>query len=604
MTLSELTAYAAERYHIEEQHKWADFPGFSVLADPNTGKWAALLMRQWDTETGTEIERCDLKCGSDTLQQLRRPYLSAPIRMRGNRWVGVSFGDDTEREVVLRLFDRAVGAGGHGYTIVLPSPVLSGKGEYRETAIPVSSAPPSPAREELPQRLRELRRLYTHTGSRAESFYRQAEFMRYYEDDVPWNSRFICYFPTYQDMTTRQLRGYFTWRAAVRRGEFQPISTSAAYVYVYELLNGIGGASPEECLEKLRALEAGYLDSGIGEPGMRTNLRRWELEYAVLHDLPPERVRPIMDPEMLAQDAALSALRFPGTHSDEEVFAALCRFGARKTASSPVITGDPEDGRHLFCQAWRAASSYVWQGQDLFTLCFGKPVRRRWYPLANAVVYALPAPVEREYVLNDCRRYCCSGGVWYSFSYEKLSFDLARLRGFVHETDARLRRYRKNGRYLRESPSDEWAIPYIDAVIDEDRKARLEAARPKVTIDLSGIEQIRADALVTRESLLTDEERGDYEPEEPAAVPEEEAAGALDRLQFRVLQALLAGQDPTELLRADHTMPSIAADAINEALWEEFGDTVVLCEDERLLLVDDYREELEEYLGGGDNGGA
>ncbi len=52
MELSELTAYAEEKFNIHEQHKWADFPGFSVLADPNTGKWVALLMRQWDYETG------------------------------------------------------------------------------------------------------------------------------------------------------------------------------------------------------------------------------------------------------------------------------------------------------------------------------------------------------------------------------------------------------------------------------------------------------------------------------------------------------------------------------------------------------------------------
>ena len=45
MELSQLTAYAGEKYHIDEQHKWADFPGFSVLVHPQTGQWVALLMR-------------------------------------------------------------------------------------------------------------------------------------------------------------------------------------------------------------------------------------------------------------------------------------------------------------------------------------------------------------------------------------------------------------------------------------------------------------------------------------------------------------------------------------------------------------------------------
>ena len=63
LELSELTAYAKEKYQIQEQRKWPELPGLSVLADPETGKWAALLMRQWDEESGSEIQRCDIKCG-------------------------------------------------------------------------------------------------------------------------------------------------------------------------------------------------------------------------------------------------------------------------------------------------------------------------------------------------------------------------------------------------------------------------------------------------------------------------------------------------------------------------------------------------------------
>ena len=67
MELAELTAYAYEKYQIAEQHKWQEFPGFSVLCHPETGKWIALLMRQWDTDLGREIQRCDLKCGGEPL---------------------------------------------------------------------------------------------------------------------------------------------------------------------------------------------------------------------------------------------------------------------------------------------------------------------------------------------------------------------------------------------------------------------------------------------------------------------------------------------------------------------------------------------------------
>ena len=72
MELSDLIAYAWKKYHIREQHKWENFPGFTVLCHPDTGKWAALLMRQWDTDSGTEIQRCDLKCEREMLAVFHR----------------------------------------------------------------------------------------------------------------------------------------------------------------------------------------------------------------------------------------------------------------------------------------------------------------------------------------------------------------------------------------------------------------------------------------------------------------------------------------------------------------------------------------------------
>ena len=142
MELSELTAYAAEKYHIEEQHKWADFPSFSVLCHPQTGKWIALLMRQWDGDRGEEIECCDLKCGGDSLIRFRRPYLSAPVRMHGDRWINIVFDKRTESETVFQLFDLAVSFGKpHGYTLVLDSQSGGEReaGAYQETLLPFTA---------------------------------------------------------------------------------------------------------------------------------------------------------------------------------------------------------------------------------------------------------------------------------------------------------------------------------------------------------------------------------------------------------------------------------------------------------------------------------
>ncbi|MBR2995335.1 MAG: TerB N-terminal domain-containing protein [Lachnospiraceae bacterium] len=636
MQLEELTAYAREKYQIEEQHKWSDFPGFSVLCHPKTGKWIALLMRQWDTDTGEEIERCDIKCGLESLASFRRPYLAPPIRMHSDKWISVAFGRDTEEEIVFRLLDKAVSAGNpSGYTLVLESPgsssaekagqnsaagpgAESGSGRkiYQETPLPAAGRPGFPQREVLPEKLRQMRHLYQYgresSQARAQNFVRQAVFMQDYEDDVPWIGGFSSYYPTYHDLTTRQLRGYFTWRTQLRRGNFKPIATSAAYIYIYELLNGIGTASPEESLRKLQEFEEGYLDSGIGDERIRPNLHRWMLEYAVLKDLPPARARQLAEPHFAEQNAALSALLLPRAHSDEEVFKALCRLGGKKLKDSPVITGDPARGMRLFAGAYREACAYQRGGKNLFTLCFGERVERQWFPLANAVYLHAQKEPDRDYYLDDCCSYHLRNGIWRVKNYEKPHFDRTWLQGFIHETDTRLRRYLKTGRYLKENPADAWVLPFLDEVLEADRKEQIEAARPKITIDLSGLDQIREDAAVTRESLLTEEERqesfasdevqGWAEPvrtdsDDSKPAESELIVPGLDAVQVRILRMLLYGENPAELIKESHLMPSITADAINEAFYDEIGDTVVLCEDDRLLLVDDYEEDLKELLG-------
>src|SRR5699024_4494869 len=138
------------------------------------------------------------------------------------------------------------------------------------------------------------------------------------------------------DLNVRQLRGYFTWRTQVRKGVFHPITTSFAYLYVYELLNGIGVRSPEETLRKMREFEVGFLDSGIGDQKMRSNLHRWMMGHAVLHGVSAALARQYMDPSLMAKDDALAALRHPEEAADEEIFSALCVFGGKKLESSPV----------------------------------------------------------------------------------------------------------------------------------------------------------------------------------------------------------------------------------------------------------------------------
>ena len=489
-----------------------------------------------------------------------------------------------------------------GFTVVLDavSPGAAASG--------VPAAAPEPYDLRLPARLREMMALYEYDPqsfqAKCRNFYRQAVYMADYEDGCPWRGEWRHYFPTYHDMNLRQLRGYFTWRAQIRRGVYRSAASGFAYVYLYELLNGVGASSAEDVLRKMREFEAGYLDSGLGEPALRPYLRRWMLEFAVLHALPPDTARQYADPVMLKRDEALSALKSPEEHTDEAVFQALCTFAESKTLESPVVAADPARGERLFAEVWRRACAMeAEKGRDLFQTIFGTQALFNWRPLSNAVCWVRRKSEDADYVLSECRSYRCRNGVWQEARYDGLSFDRDALRALLHEADRQLRQYRKTGRYLRPKPDEAWAAPYAEAVIAAER----EAARPKLRIDLSGLDRIRRDALTTRDSLLTEEDRlelAESAPPKPEKTPEESprfspaSFSLLDALQTQVVFSLLRGESVAELLRERHLLPSVVADAINEALFDEIGDAAADCDGSTLSIVEDYREDLERLLGG------
>ena len=669
MNLSELTAYAEEKYHIREEQKWDDFRSFSVLADPETRRWVALMMRQWDYETGNELCRCDIKCGRQILTQINVPYVTSAFRMRGEKWAGVIFDDRTEPVVVFKLFDEAIRIGRAGsYTVVLEErdkEESSGAGGrvFRDTLLPLEAMrgnyDKSRFREKkeenrkigpqthvsrnnesrsIPARLLEMMQLYEYRSSSFEdkcrNFVRQGKFMEDYEDDAPWNSEVKRYFATYHDLNLNQLRGYFAWRTRVRRGEFHPITMSLAYMYIYELLNMIGIKTPEDAIRKMREFEKGFLDSGIGDRSMRENLHRWIMEFAVLSGSPAEEVLSLIDPDLIERDRQLIVLRKPSEHSDEEVFGALNILTGGKTEKSSAVLKESERGIHLFAEVWRyMAEHYDDLGWDIFDACFGKMRQFPGHPLANAVYMDRENREDTEYKVTECRKFVYKNGEWSEYKYDELYFDKYRIHAIVHEADRQIRRYLRTGHYLREKKGEEWITPYVEAVIEADKAAAEEAAKPKITIDLSGLDKIRRDAQITRDSLLTEDEMREQAPEpeqiseliseqtpDPAPRQEEQSAQlmtqaatesskgeekpaaieipSLDDTQAQILLSVMRGEPVAGLIREKALMPSVVTDAINEALFDEIGDNVLTCEGDEITLVEDYREDLELVLEG------
>ena len=367
-----------------------------------------------------------------------------------------------------------------------------------------------------------------------------------------------------------------------------------------------------DSLAKMQAFEAGFLNAGYGDEGLRKNLHRWMLELAIVHMLPAETVLPLIPISLIENDEKLNILHAPENRTDEEVFQAMNHFMNRDLRESPVFLNDNHRGMHLFAEVWRTAlakSRYL--GEDLFANCFSPKKVYPWYPLANAVYWELRTLPNFTFEVDAARRYIFQDGSWFEEKYEELFFDKKRFCQLVHTADGMFRRYLKTGRYLKENVSGAWAALYAEMVIEADRKAQEEAARPKITINLSGLDQIRRDALVTRDSLLTaDEIEGADASERPipdlaSERPKTETASELPKtepvpdspssdlpLDTLILQTLLQGNDATPLIRANRLMPSIVADRLNEVFYDDIGDNIIELDGDRLTLVEDYREDL------------
>ena len=119
------------------------------------------------------------------------------------------------------------------------------------------------------------------------------------------------------------------------------------------------------------------------------------------------------------------------------------------------------------------------------------------------------------------------------------------------------------------------------------------------------MDQIRANASKTRDSLLTEEEKK-LEQAETQPVEAEQTLDEtvnfdndydLNEHEMFFLNALLTQQPWHEYLKQHHLMASILMDSINEKLFNEFGDVVLENDDQdQPQLVADYVDDLREMF--------
>lgn len=500
----------------------------------------------------------------------------------------------------------------------------------------------------LPEPVRQMRALARRPDARswtdARLFVEQGRLMEDYEDDFPYHGTFSSYFPTYDAMDNQQLRGYFTWRSRVRRGEVGKTSASFAYVYLYELINGIG---VEEGEAAFRAIESFWRAYRELETAMDRYVRPWLVDYAVYHDLDPALALPHAGADhdlavaelARAQRCALERSGGRAAHAAprdagpdvaarERLLDALDALSTYRIKESRLYRDEPDAVRDVTCAVFERLARYYHasRSQDLVESLFGTPGPMPHLMFASAVFYPGSRHRDCVYQLGETRRYECRGGIWTCTALHDGGGRSARLGQALRAVDRQLRDALDYPHPLKERGDPKYLTQIVEREVRDYLAWRRAHAPVRVEIDLSKLAGIRAAAATTREALLVDEEReeersvageangqegrpaprpdaapGEKAEKDPgeadfagAGAPSDEPAGAspgaqlgLTAEELALLGALLDGRAP-QVAKAD-----LLVDAINEKLFDLVGDTVLEFDEAGApALVEDYLDEV------------
>lgn len=424
-------------------------------------------------------------------------------------------------------------------------------------------------------------------------FYKQAKFMENYEEDSRHQVDFLRYYPTYASMSDAQLRAYFSWRTKVRAGDIQKTSLSFAYIYLYEMLNGIGCQSAEDGFIQLLHFWQEYklLDSHIG-----IYMKRWLKDYCIYYNLPSHYLQLIPDSK---DGIMLSALLNCENENNENVFHAIQSISNYRFQQSLFFKMHPQECISVTADIVRKLNDY-YSDSNKFTsreYFFGTFNEGKRMLFAGAVFYDHLRRTDYVYHVSDLEKYKCNNGQWEFSQFFLFSGKSQKAGELLRTIDCKMRTALHFKKPLKTGGiSPEWE-QIIDFCIDNYlTKKRFEEA-PKIEIDLSLLNAIRSDSAVTQDRLLIyqDEQMRDEEITSISTVPNNNTS--ISDVHFAFLMHVLNGTSYSDLLKKNNLTASIIADQINEVLFDEFGDTVLDFDGDTPYILEDYCQEVKGYLG-------
>lgn len=602
MNFNELSKFVYRKYGLKFKPALSGSTELYVLSSPLDQSYFAMMSRI--RQDNGYIATLDLRCGdfSEVIRDL--PGFSTPFRLKSNDWVGIWL-DKVDQKSIENAFDYAFKLMLNGEEQVTDKrPLLFIPGEdvdakYESQAIPKRNA--MPRREEnIPEAIKKMKEVYDYSilpaKGRNKNFYNQGKAIEDYRDNFKQKIPFKRYYPTYHAMSLSQLRTYFAWRTKIRDGKYEKIDTSYAFVYIYELLNNICCENPEDGYQKLQDFFDNYVEKYDLE--IARYLKPWLKDYVLFYQL-NDQGEQVFSEEIQA-DHDYQIIHHPTDYEDDELFETLKKYSPY-LAKCPTAEKMKEQFPHIVAVSWRR----LVQTDNFFKKYVAKRGKQSHFLFAGAVFY-FKNKQTCEFTVDSERKYVINDDIAEVDTLYPIKRQQAELNVVFHEIDRLIRQIFHLGRPIKAKKLEVEYLTAIKQGIKLYQEQVEEAKRPKIEIDFTSLNKIRSDASVTRESLLTEEEK---QLEAQEQVEEEKIKQTntetvqvendyeLDPDEMFFLIALIKKQSWQDYLKKHHLMASILADSINEKLFDKIGDSVIeFNENDQPEIIEDYQEDLEELF--------
>ncbi len=626
MNTDELLSYAIRHFGKNSISEVNDNPNLVAFSSPITKNWFALL------NLDPKNKSLNINCGDFAATIKDLPGFSASSLIKEAKWVEVSLGLSNQKikkalEYAFKIALMSNKRPNPEKLIYIPDTIQNDEESvYHEQKLNFKNWKRSsnilrkeekPTEEEInlnfedtqlvPKEIKKMIESYQYSLSgsvrREQNFYLQGKLVASYEDHYEGKQSFLRYYPTYHDLTVVQARTYFTWRTKIRQNIYEKISDSYAYIYLYELLNGIGIKDPEEGLDKLITFNKNYAQRF--SPEMGAYLERWIRDYIVFYNI--NKANDTFFVKEKDNDKKYERLLSPDQFSNHEVAESLIKLSNYKIRNCPLYKKSIEKFEYLLVLIWHKILDLRNDGFDFFTSYIAYKNQMTIQLFSAAVFNHQLEPKTTSYEIDQIRKYFYDEekNTWYCESYWGLTGQKSIMGNFLHEVDREIRLRFNLGRNLKPRKIEKH---YLEAIRDGIKEYQIEEQKlkqPKIKFNLSQLSTIRADAAGTRDSLLTEEELQAEQEEnkqiEEAVVDDEQENYGLSSEETTTITLLLKGKDLNKYLKGQHLMAAVIIDNINEKLFDEFGDNVIEFINDIPTVIEDYQEDLEDMFLKGTN---